>query len=340
MNPLPEPWQHAHLIGHQDKLDQLLTLHQKKALHPVTLFSGQKGVGKATLAWRLIEHILSPGQTSNFRELVEQGSHLDFQCLHSPSGKTIPIAELRGAVSLLHRRPVLGEHRILLIDALDDLVRAGLNTLLKIIEEPPNWAYVFIISHNVYEVLPTILSRSMKVRVPSLDPSEMMQLQRCFAQHPSGAPVSHGANGEVIETLAAGNAALYLRLLQPQLRGEIGRLIDAITHKSAMAFVSAIDPFLRGDEFVVYNLLRTLCLDMARQINGLAMSPLGRAVIAYRPPSALGGKQSTVQKMQRLQAALNLHAALIKSEKDVNALNLVGKAEITDKWLTIHALIR
>ena len=67
------------LYGHEDYLLSLLKLHTKNYLPNKILFSGEKGIGKSTLAYHLINYILSFDEKSaydlkNFRINLENKS--------------------------------------------------------------------------------------------------------------------------------------------------------------------------------------------------------------------------------------------------------------------------
>ncbi len=54
----------------------------------------------------------------------------------------------------------MGDYRVVIIDALDDLNSNSANALLKILEEPPPMTLFFLVCHNVNNILDTIKSRA------------------------------------------------------------------------------------------------------------------------------------------------------------------------------------
>ena len=54
-----EPSNQTQLYGHEDHLNSFLKLHKKNLLPNKILFSGEKGIGKSTLAYHMINYILS-----------------------------------------------------------------------------------------------------------------------------------------------------------------------------------------------------------------------------------------------------------------------------------------
>jgi len=59
-----------------------------------------------------------------------------------------------------------GRPKIALILKAQNLNHASSNALLKILEEPPENAYIFLTTNNISQILPTIRSRAAKVSLP------------------------------------------------------------------------------------------------------------------------------------------------------------------------------
>jgi DNA polymerase III delta prime subunit len=57
-------------------------------------------------------------------------------------------------------KPLEGSHRVFLIDRLDRANEQAANSLLKVLEEPPPHMVIFATAENLYDLLPTIRSRS------------------------------------------------------------------------------------------------------------------------------------------------------------------------------------
>src|SRR3546814_6100231 len=64
----------------------------------------------------------------------------------------------------LHLSLSLGEWRVIVVDAVDDLETDGANALLKTLEEPPAKTLFLLVSHSPGCLLPTIRSRCRLLR--------------------------------------------------------------------------------------------------------------------------------------------------------------------------------
>ena len=59
-------------------------------------------------------------------------------------------------------------------------MKEAANSLLKVLEEPPEFATIFLLTENVGELLPTIRSRSMVFTLAALTGEE---IERDLAKH-------------------------------------------------------------------------------------------------------------------------------------------------------------
>ena len=80
---------------------------------------------------------------------------------------------MRALQPLFQNQASISEYRIVVIDAADDLERAGANAILKNLEEPPKNTVFFLISHMPDRLLPTIRSRCQILRFDPLSDEKM-----------------------------------------------------------------------------------------------------------------------------------------------------------------------
>ncbi|WP_375395289.1 DNA polymerase III subunit delta' [uncultured Sphingomonas sp.] len=162
------------------------------SMHHAWLIAGQEGIGKASFAKvaamrMLAESAGTRGLADGFdvpvgdrtRSLIEAGSHPDFRLLRrlpkdpekpdQDLARSITIAQVRGLQPMFATTPSMGAARIVVIDAIDDLERAGANALLKNLEEPPAGTIFLLVSHAPGRLLPTIRSRCRLLRFEALN---------------------------------------------------------------------------------------------------------------------------------------------------------------------------
>lgn len=147
------------------------------------IFSGPKGIGKATMAFRLARFLLKNGtadaaQDSLFGDApppptslavspddpvfirVASGGHPDLLTLEKPEDKDeINVETARKIAPFLRMTASMGGWRVVIVDDADTMNRNGQNAILKILEEPPKNALLILITHRPGMLLPTIRSR-------------------------------------------------------------------------------------------------------------------------------------------------------------------------------------
>lgn len=73
--------------------------------------------------------------------------------------ENITIDQLRAMKQTAYLKPMVGRKRVFLIGQAERIDLQSSNTLLKILEEPPLFTHIFLLSDNPYSIIPTIRSR-------------------------------------------------------------------------------------------------------------------------------------------------------------------------------------
>lgn len=150
------------LVGHQAQVEKLLKAVQQNHLSHAMLFVGPEGVGKKAVAMALTQALLCPEDSkacgycpSCLR--VEKNSHENLLVIE-PEKHQIKIDQAHQVLEFLGLRS-LGQNRVIVMDHAEGLNAAAANSLLKILEEPPEGTYFLLIAPSAYHVLPTVRSR-------------------------------------------------------------------------------------------------------------------------------------------------------------------------------------
>ena len=172
------PINQLNLYGLQKNLDELVKLYEIDKLPNKIMFSGRKGIGKCTLAYHLINFILSKNEDFSYNldnysinkenktfKLIQNKIHPNFYLIDiNLKKKIIDIFQIRSLISDLNKSNLNSKPRIVLIDNIENLNINSVNSLLKILEEPPKNTYFILISNNK-NVLPTIKSRCLNFNI-------------------------------------------------------------------------------------------------------------------------------------------------------------------------------
>jgi len=192
------PCAQTDLIGHSEIESQLLNEFASGRQHHAIVLGGPRGIGKATLAFRLARFILANPDPStdivkDARSLtldpespifgkVAAGFHPNLLHLHRPwdeRGKRfrteITVDVVRRTTSFFGSTAAENTWRICIVDAADEMNINAANALLKILEEPPNRALFILIAHQPGRLLATIRSRCRIFSMRALSPTAVQQ---------------------------------------------------------------------------------------------------------------------------------------------------------------------
>lgn len=221
INPDLHPKCQMALAGHQSAHEQLQKAFRHHTMHPVWLLTGERGIGKATLAYTMAREILGEdGQDPALiaRQMV-QGTYPNFLALErrpNDEGKVpreINAEEGRKVSAFLNQCAAIPGWRVVIIDAVDEMNRTAANALLKILEEPPAKTVFFLIAHSLGQVLPTIRSRCCKLQLfPLTDAEVVTHLGDRFS--PEMLPLARGSMGRAMALQKAGGIKLMEQVIQ------------------------------------------------------------------------------------------------------------------------------
>ena len=194
------------IIGHDIQIKGFLSELAGVRMHHAWLFTGPQGIGKAGIARALAKCALvfAAGTAVNcdglyvpedhpIGKLVDAHSHPDLVLLERlpkdakavrdldrrdwpndlERARSITVDQVRALGSVFSLKPSYSNRRIVIVDAIDDMERAGANALLKSLEEPPAGTIFLLISHAPGRLLPTIRSRCRMLRFGPLDENDM-----------------------------------------------------------------------------------------------------------------------------------------------------------------------
>jgi len=240
----PHPRETLNLIGQGAAEQGFLEAFTTGRLHHGWLITGPRGVGKATLAWRIARFLLATPIEDDgglFGDAPPRPTTLDIDPDHPVArrimagsdpglylvrrwgaGSTeqareknfeegkfsqdIRVSEIRGLARFIHLSSTEGGRRVVIVDAADEMNTQAANALLKMLEEPPARTTLLLVSHQPSRLLPTIRSRCRELRLSALSPEDMAA---ALAQ----AGVDPGPDTAALAELSGGSVGEAVRLM-------------------------------------------------------------------------------------------------------------------------------
>ncbi|MCV0349990.1 DNA polymerase III subunit delta' [Nitratireductor aquimarinus] len=320
---IPEPSENPILVGHERAAEMLAGAYRAGKLHHGLLFAGPPGIGKATLAFHLANHLFSnpqpeaapprfspPDPTGQVFRLVAQDAHPSLLHLTRPfverdkKFKTvITVDEIRRIHRFLSLTPHDGGYRVVIVDPADDLNISAANALLKSLEEPPPRTLFVLITHSLGRLLPTIRSRCQIVRLQPLETPELAGLLRRLG-------ADGGGSDEEIAARAQGsvrNAILLSQFGGAEIADVLQKLVTGRNFDAAEALKlgDAVNGRDRDVQFSIFN--RTV-LDMINE-RAVALAAAGDARGAAAAADLWDDVTTTIRDAETYNLDRKQHAA-------------------------------
>ena len=348
----PHPRETAKLFGHEDVEAEVLDALSGNRAHHGWLLTGPRGIGKATLAWRMARFLLAeaPADAGLFGEAPPPAS-LDIEPNHPVAHRIaalsepgcllirrawdhdrkklktqITVEEVRKLNTFFGLSATDGGRRVVIVDSADEMNPSAANALLKVLEEPPKGATLILISHQPARLLPTIRSRCRVLRMAPLGTQALaraLEQADVTPQDPAAlSALSGGSAGDALRVIAEDGIALYAQIIAllgtcPQIdRSAISALGEKATARGAEAR-----------------------LDLLVRLLDLALTRLARAGAGHSPnPEACTGEADIMTRLSPNTAAAQNWAVL---QQELGARIGHGRAvNIDPQSLLMDAFLR
>ena len=213
----PNPIDNDCLIGHESTIKTFYDAWDKRAehpIHPVWMLCGPRGIGKATLAYKIAKSVY--GNVGDFF-IIDLAHNIDERGNEKPDAKMISVHTVRAMIEKMQMSSMSGKWRVVLIDAVDELTVAAENAVLKLLEEPPQQTLFLLVTHQLSNVLPTVRSRA---RVEKMRPLTISELRELCVRFMNDTEISseilklaNGSFGKIANLKASGGDIVYEELL-------------------------------------------------------------------------------------------------------------------------------
>ena len=150
----------------EDQLQKSISLRNNQTW----MLIGKKGIGKRSLCMRFAGYIINKfDENWEKNALTNEVFNKETDNLHyltaldEKNSEKISKDQIDNLSSKFKLHSSNSNNRVVIIDKFNWLTNSAMNSMLKILEEPPNGVYFLLVADELKNVLPTIQSRSQKV---------------------------------------------------------------------------------------------------------------------------------------------------------------------------------
>ena len=163
------------LLSFKDMFKELVNQSLRNNLPNKLLFSGNKGIGKSTFAFHLINYLFSQDEEGSYNledneininnksyKLVSNNTHPNLLLIDSTDKKFIEVSKIREILNFSSKTSFSNKKKIVLINNVEKMNINASNALLKILEEPSTNLFFILIHNSHKKLISTINSRCIK----------------------------------------------------------------------------------------------------------------------------------------------------------------------------------
>ena len=163
------------LLSFKDNFKELVNLSLRNKLPNKLIFSGNKGIGKSTFAFHLINYLFSKDEEGSYNledneininnksyKLVSNNTHPNLLLIDSTDKKFIEVSKIREILNFSSKTSFSNKKKIVLINNVEKMNINASNALLKILEEPSTNLFFILIHNSHKKLISTINSRCIK----------------------------------------------------------------------------------------------------------------------------------------------------------------------------------
>lgn len=163
------------VVGHRDIIQYIQNAVEQNKVSHAYILNGERGAGKKMLAklfamtLQCEEHGAEPcGKCRSCRQTASDNQPDIITIKHEKPG-SISVDDIRGQLNGdIMIKPYSSPYKVYIIPEADLLTVQAQNALLKTIEEPPEYAVIFLLTENADGLLPTIRSRCVMLKLRNI----------------------------------------------------------------------------------------------------------------------------------------------------------------------------
>lgn len=273
------------------------------------IVTGKAGLGKLALA-KAFAKALNCEKNNYFRECsckscgkIEHESHPDIHCLGMDEAKSIKIAEIRRLQNEIYLKPYEGRCKVFIINGAERLTEQAQNALLKVLEEPPKYSSLILLTNNKSNLLNTVVSRCIEIRLHPLPTQRLAEILKN--------EMNLGEEAEFLATEAEGSIGRALELYEDEVFEFNNELLNDFLSGNKDNFFDGLNSLKRDEGIKVIQTLKMFFRDVlllkvtgdARRIaNKNCLAQIERLEAGFTAPSEI---QEVIKLLDETENAFN-----------------------------------
>ena len=244
------PKNFSELVGQSHVVTALCNALTSQRLHHAYLFTGTRGVGKTTVSRILAKSLncesgitAEPCGVCESCVQIDVGRFVDYTELDAASNRGVD--EVQQLLEQAVYKPVQGRFKVFMIDEVHMLTNHAFNSMLKTLEEPPEYLKFVLATTDPQKVPVTVLSRCLQFNLRPMAPEtilvhlkDVLAREEIQTEEQSLRLIAQSARGSMRDALSLTDQAIAFgggALLESSVRQmlgsvDFGYIFDLIQH--------------------------------------------------------------------------------------------------------------
>lgn len=207
---------------------------------------------KTTVAYAEGDYQPDP-QNETYKKIVS-GGHPDYILVSGDEGN-VKVDSVRELIEFSHKTPACSKYRVIVVDNINSLNPSATNAILKLLEEPPKNLFMLLVTNNINELLETIPSRCLQLKIANPTKDEWL---RAYKQGNFSVQELSPSAMDMLYELSQGSIGKTLKILRYNFATLHQELVDVLTdvHLNLGKLHHLVDKI--GPDICPYWLLRDL----------------------------------------------------------------------------------